>query len=203
MRQPRDKTISAKNTDPIIISNQFSTYTPPLTLEGREVIRRHLYTCAKQHNYQIMAWCILPTSYRFILLANKIDKSRKKKIIKPLQQLADFSRSFQMRVQSWIEYSSDHRGSIWRERYMGSSLDTPGECIAATVCTHAFPILTGISNTTEDYFFTSYYHACAGDNIARQNISQIVGKPDTSWSSVKQMHDKLINECVQTVLPKG
>lgn len=202
MRQPRNKTISDKNTDPIISSNQFNIYTPPLTLEGREVIRKHLYECAKQHNYQVMVWCILPTSYRIILLANKIDKSRKKKIIKPLKQLAEFSRSFQMRVQSWIEHSSDHRGSIWRARYLASSLDTPGECLAATVCTHAFPMLTGICDDTEDYFFTSYYLACAGDSKTRQNISQIIGKPDTPWSQVKQKHDKLINECVKSVLPK-
>lgn len=189
MRSPRRATISNVSKHPLLVSNQFKENIPPLTPEGREVVRKHLMDSAQKHGLEILAWCIMPTSYRIILRTSKGLASRKTEQNTPLVK---FSKSFQIRVMSWVNYCSKQQGSIWKDRYQASSLDTSGERIAAAVSVDGFPLLTGISVAPDEYFFTSYHHACAGDTVAQQGISKLMGTPDAPWSQVKRRYAKLL-----------
>jgi hypothetical protein len=191
MRPSRRSTISSGSKYPLLVANQFRMDIPPLTLEGREVVRKYLNESAHAHDLEILAWCIQPTSYRIILRTPAGFSSRKNEQNTPLVK---FSKAFQMRISGWVNYCAKQYGSIWAHRYQASSLDTPGERIAAAVSVDAFPVFANIVDTADEYFFTSYYHACAGDTVARQGISKLMGTPDAPWSQVKRRYAKLLKQ---------
>ena len=153
MRLTRREVIGRQRT--LLISNQFRTDIAPLTLEGREVIRKYLIECAEKHGVDILTWCIMPTSYRVILRTPTGLASRKTEQNTPIVR---FTKAFQIRIMGWINYCSKQHGSIWKCRYQASALVTPGECLAAAVSVDAFPVFAGIVDTADEYYFTSYWH---------------------------------------------
>jgi REP element-mobilizing transposase RayT len=187
MKSSRREVIGSQRT--LLISNQLRADIAPLTLEGREVIRKYLVECSEKHGIDVLTWCIMPTSYRVILHTPTGLASRKDEQNTPIVR---FTKAFQIRIMGWINYCSKQHGSIWKCRYQASALVTPGECVAAAVSVDAFPVFAGIVDTADEYFFTSYYHACAGDTAAQQGISKLMGTPDTPWRKIKRRYAKLL-----------
>lgn len=179
------------NQRTLLISNQIKPDVPPLTLEDREIVRKYLFECAKKHRVDILAWCIMPNSFRIVLYTPTGLASRKTEQNTPVVK---FAKTFQLRIRSWVNYREPQHGSIWISRYQASALITPGDCIAAAASVDAFPVLTGIVDSADEYFFSSYYHACAGDPLARQGISKLMGTPDAPWSQVKRRYVKLLKQ---------
>lgn len=187
MRPSRREVIGSHQT--LLISNQLRPDIAPLTLEDREIVRKYLFECAEKHGVDILTWCIMPNSYRIILYTPTGLASRKTEQNTPVVK---FTKAFQTRVMSWINYRATQYGSIWNDRYQASAPVTLGERIASAVSVDAFPVLAGIVNTADEYFFTSYYHACAGNTVTRQSISKLIGTPDAPWSQVKRRYAKLL-----------
>jgi REP element-mobilizing transposase RayT len=189
MKLSRREVIGSQRT--LLISNQLRADLDPLTLKDREIVRKYLFECAEKHGVDILTWCIMPNSYRIILHTPIGLASRKTEQNTPIVK---FTKAFQIRIMSWINYCATQYGSIWKGRYQASALVTPGESIAAAVSVDAFPVVANIVDTADEYFFTSYYHACAGDAVARQGISKLMGTPDAPWSQVKRRYAKLLKQ---------
>jgi len=190
VRTLRRQTLSRYGEQTLFISNSFAFHVPAITLEGRELTLQFMMESAEKNNIEILAWCLMPTSYRIILNTPGGFSNRKTEQSNPL---VVFSKIFQQRFASWMNHAQQVPGTIWKDRYASSSLASPGELVAGALSVVAFPLFTHIADDLENYYFTSYFHACAGDNHARQGISTLMGMPDASWARVKRRLCKHIN----------
>ena len=189
MRVIRRESMNGKSEFIVFVYNGFKMDVEPLTLEGREIVRGILFAAAEKTGIEILAWCITPVSYRMIIKTEQGFASRKTEQRRPLVK---FQKRFQQRVASWVKYTTGRRHGIWRDRYKLSQLHSRPETIVALASVDAFPMIVGLVDEPEDYFFTSYYHACLGDKDARKGLLDLLGTPSASWSVAKRRYKKIL-----------
>lgn len=189
MRILRKTSMTSKSDLTVFVYNGFKKDVEPLTLEGREIVRQELFEAAKKCGIEVLAWCITPVSYRAIFKLSKGFPSRKTEQRSPIVM---FQKIFQLRVITWVKYATGREGSIWRDRYRLSQLHTTPETMVAALSVDAFPMIVGLVDDPNDYFFTSYYHACLGDKLAQKGLLELLGTPQATWSSAKRRYQKML-----------
>ena len=189
MRTIRRDSLLGQSEFIVFSYNGFKNGIEPLTLEGREIIRGIMFAAADHTGVEILAWCITPVSYRVILKTKIGLASRKTEQSEPLVR---FQKRFQQRVNGWLKYATGKEQRIWRGRYRLSQLQSVLETKVAVASVDAFPMIAGLVDEPEDYFFTSYYHACKGDEDARKGLLELLGTPDADWTAAKRRYKKML-----------
>lgn len=67
--------------------------------------------------------------------------------------------------------------------------------MAAALSVDGIPLLAGLADTADGYFFTSYHHAVAGDKGARQGITELLVTSGAPWQHVTHRYSKLLDAC--------
>lgn len=171
----------------IMIVNCLAEESESFTLEQREIIRQLLFTSLKKLNVQLVAWTILPRSYRILVRAklNFVSGSNEQKT-----HLIIFMKKFQQRIAMMTSKRGRFR---WASRYRSIDI-SPDLLLTAMASIDAAPLYTNIATRVEDYFFTSFYHAkfCADDD-ARKWILK-ANKSDETWAKSEKKYALLLNK---------
>lgn len=174
----------------LLLSNQLHPYTPTLSLDGREVLRQILFELTHAMDCRLLAWCLMPDTFRLLIHfpsdSGTPDSGQNKTSVRLMKK-------FQMRINSWIQYSSKTSPEkFWRDRYRSSLMSNTGEKLSAAVSIDAFPMMTGYTDHPSGYYFTSYHHACTGCKTTRANIASLLGMENTPWHRVNKRYSALL-----------
>lgn len=154
----------------------------------------------------IIAWCLMPNHYHFLLLAN--DESVREKQVGSLrlQELSNGFRLLQSTYTSAINKRLGRSGSMFRQKYKSNLIDTNENGDYLKRCFHYIhqnPLVAGLTSRIEDWKFGSFnaYYKAADDGITntqqgniyldidptyfyQESIAKLIGYDDESFSAV-------------------
>lgn len=186
MRTARFESVPGNRTQTILISNRLRSDVREFSFEERELVRGFMVEAVEEWKTGLLTWCVLPRSIRMVVRA-RFDSSdpqaqQKNTLVRTMKSVVN-------RLAHWRVYRGEP-GAVWRDRYRATSLKGAGEILAGAASVDAYPVLIGLVDRAEDYFFCGFHHACLGDEAARAGIGRILGDAKAPWGQTAMRYRK-------------
>lgn len=201
MRTPRTKLFSKRGIQTVLISNRMHKGMPIFSHEDRAMLRGFIENAARDESFELLTWCYLPTSYR-IILRGRLDSPHP---IDPNDHsavqsypLARFAKKAFVRLGHWRNFRKVE-SLVWQDRFKSTPLANKAEQLAGALSVDVHPVLYGLVDKAEDYYFCGFHDACGGDETAQRGIASLIDMPDAKWSEVREAYDKSLRKLQQGV----
>ncbi len=196
MRTLRNDLFIQPGIHTVLIANRMRAGVPVLTLEDRAMLRGFIETAARAESFELLTWCYLPTSYRIVLRGKlkppgRIDKHDHSDT--QSYPLARLVKSAFVRLGHWRNFRKVE-SLVWKERFHCTPLPGKAEQLAAALSVDVHPVLHGLVDKAEDYYFCAFHDACAGDETARRGIATLIGTPTAAWPEVRASYRSKLHD---------
>jgi hypothetical protein len=193
IRRRRAKLFPKDGTYTALCSNRTAKGISPMSFDDREMARVLLFEEAEKQNLEILAWCLLPTGYRFIVHGKVAIGDQSTNYGQQDYSIGRLVKHWHQRLGHWRNFR-DHKaqGTLWQERFRCSVLSNPDDILAAAVSIDAMPMWQGLTDNPGEYYFSSLHAADLGEAAARKSLSGIVGMTKAKWPTVRKSYAKLL-----------
>ncbi len=196
MRTPRTELFTKSGKQTVLISNRTHKGMPIFSHEDRAMLRGFIENAARDESFELLAWCYLPTSYRIILRGrldtpHPIDPNDHSAV--QSYPLARFAKKAFVRLGHWRNFRKVE-SLVWQARFKSTALISNAEQLAGALSVDVHPVLYGLADNAEDYYFCSFHDACAGNKTAQRGIARLVGMPNDEWSEVRASYRRSLQD---------
>jgi len=114
--------------------------------------------------------------------------------VKRMCNSAEFMRTFKQHLTASYNGRLEHTGTMWEGRYRERNFDFKTEDLwAVSAYIDMNPVKAGMVEHPEDYTWSSFAAACAGDEKARAAYALMYGN-DSDWRQLKKAHEASMRE---------